>query len=60
VWTVFVGDDVTDEDAFKAIKQGISVLVGARETHATHRVADTNEVCSLLDWLMSPEAVTRR
>lgn len=51
VWTVFVGDDVTDEDAFKAIENGIGVLVGARPTHATHRIADTNEVCSLLDWL---------
>ena len=51
VWTVFVGDDVTDEDAFKAIDHGIGVLVGSRDTHASHRVADPNEVCSLLDWL---------
>lgn len=53
VWTVFVGDDVTDEDAFKAISHGISVLVGDRETAATYRIADTNAVCSLLDWLTS-------
>ena len=59
-WTVFVGDDVTDEDAFKAITHGISVLVGARDTHASHRVADVNEVCSLLDWLMSHQAMVRR
>ena len=51
VWTVFVGDDVTDEDAFKAIDNGIGVLVGSRDTHASHRVADPNDVCSLLDWL---------
>ena len=51
VWTVFIGDDLTDEDAFKAITHGIGVLVGSRHSHATHRVADTNEVCSLLDWL---------
>lgn len=51
VWTVFMGDDVTDEDAFKAIESGIGVLVGSRETHASHRVANTNEVCALLDWL---------
>jgi trehalose 6-phosphate phosphatase len=59
VWTVFVGDDVTDEDAFRAIREGISVLVGDRPTHATHRVADPNDVCSLLDWLLHPEAMLR-
>ena len=56
-WIVFVGDDVTDEDAFKVITDGISVLVGSRATAATHRVANTNDVCSLLDWLLSSEAV---
>ena len=54
VWTVFVGDDVTDEDAFKVIKNGIGVLVGARETSASHRVDDIDQVCSLLDWLADP------
>ena len=56
VWTVFVGDDVTDEDAFKAIKKGIGVLVGARDTQASHRVSSPNEVCSLLEWLADPVA----
>jgi trehalose 6-phosphate phosphatase len=50
-WLVFIGDDVTDEDAFKAIRQGISVLVGSRATHATHRVASTRDVCHLLHWV---------
>lgn len=59
VWTVFVGDDVTDEDAFQAVSAGISVLVGERPSHATHRVSDPNEVCSLLDWLLHPEAALR-
>jgi trehalose 6-phosphate phosphatase len=54
VWTVFVGDDVTDEDAFRAIQDGIGVLVGERDTHAAHRIADINDVNSLLDWLTSP------
>jgi trehalose 6-phosphate phosphatase len=58
VWTVFVGDDVTDEDAFKAIDNGIGVLVGSRDTFATHRVADPNEVCSLLDWLTEIQVET--
>jgi trehalose-phosphatase len=51
VWTVFVGDDVTDEDAFGVIKDGIGVLVGSRESNASHRIANPDEVCSLLDWL---------
>ena len=59
VWTVFVGDDLTDEDAFKVIDKGIGVLVGSRDTCATHRVANTNEVCSLLGWLASSEAPAR-
>lgn len=55
VWTVFVGDDVTDEDAFRSITNGIGVLVGSRETHATYRIADIDEVCALLDWLTTSE-----
>jgi trehalose-phosphatase len=54
-WTVFVGDDVTDEDAFNVIDHGIGVLVGSRATRATHRLASTAEVCSLLDWLLVAE-----
>jgi trehalose 6-phosphate phosphatase len=50
-WVVFIGDDITDEDAFDAVKNGISVLVGSRETHATHRVANTRDVCHLLRWV---------
>jgi trehalose 6-phosphate phosphatase len=60
IWTVFVGDDVTDEDAFRAISEGIGVLVGSRETHASHRVADINEVCSLLDWLTGSSVTAAR
>jgi trehalose-phosphatase len=52
VWTVFIGDDVTDEDAFVAVRHGIGVLVGSRETHASHRIADTREVGALLEWLL--------
>jgi trehalose 6-phosphate phosphatase len=51
-WTVFIGDDVTDEDAFAAVKQGIGVLVGSRESRAAHRVTDTREVEALLAWLL--------
>jgi trehalose 6-phosphate phosphatase len=51
-WIVFLGDDLTDEDAFRAIEDGVGVLVGSRErTHAAHRVADTADVGRLLAWL---------
>jgi trehalose 6-phosphate phosphatase len=50
-WTVFIGDDLTDEDAFKAISDGIGVLVGSRETHAAYSVANIGEVAQLLEWL---------
>jgi trehalose-phosphatase len=59
-WTVFVGDDVTDEDAFQAIDHGIGVLVGNRATHATHTLADTRDVCRLLRWLTSDGTRTAR
>jgi trehalose 6-phosphate phosphatase len=52
VWVVFVGDDLTDEDAFGAITRGIGVLVGDRETRATHQIADTRDVCRLLRWVV--------
>lgn len=48
---VFVGDDVTDEDAFHAVAEmgGIGVLVGEeRETAASHRLPS---VSAVLDWL---------
>jgi trehalose 6-phosphate phosphatase len=59
-WTVFLGDDVTDEDAFKAVTRGIGVLVGSRDTHATLRIADTREVEALLEWLAVSAAMDAR
>ncbi|KQM14698.1 trehalose-phosphatase [Novosphingobium sp. Leaf2] len=49
---VFLGDDVTDEDAFRAILpfHGCAVLVGAmRATAATHRLPDVAAVHSWLE-----------
>lgn len=59
VWVVFVGDDVTDEDAFKVIKNGVGVLVGSRKTNATHMIANTREVCRLLRWVANATVATR-
>jgi trehalose-phosphatase len=54
-WIVFVGDDVTDEDAFAAIAdsgEGIGVLVGSRATRAQYQLDSTDDVDALLEWLV--------
>jgi trehalose 6-phosphate phosphatase len=52
VTPVFVGDDLTDENAFRSLgERGVGVLVGdpgAMYTHADLRVADVGEVEALL------------
>lgn len=53
-WVVFIGDDVTDENAFAAIEHGIGVLVGDRPTAAAHRLASPHEVEELLRWMATP------
>jgi trehalose 6-phosphate phosphatase len=50
-WVVFVGDDVTDEDAFNAIKDGASVLVGSRPSAAKYQLNSTREVNALMSWV---------
>ena len=52
-WIVFVGDDVTDEDAFKAISNGIGVLVGTRATAAQFQLGSTRDVDALLEWVVT-------
>lgn len=51
--TMYLGDDVTDEDAFQAIRpDGIPVLVGSREdTDATHRLPEQDAVAPFLEWV---------
>ncbi|MBX0287181.1 trehalose-phosphatase [Haloarcula salinisoli] len=51
--TVYVGDDTTDEDAFKVLGEGdFGVLVGERSTAADYRVPAQCEVSRLLNWLL--------
>ncbi len=45
---VFIGDDTTDEEAFAAIPQGLSVKVGEGDTQAQARLADVAAVVAYL------------
>lgn len=50
--TLFIGDDVTDEDAFAALgEHDISIKVGPAETVAEFRLATTDDVLALLTGL---------
>lgn len=52
----YIGDDITDEDAFNALKErGIGIVVGAecRETAARYRLEDTDDVRNFLQELAS-------
>lgn len=52
---IYIGDDVTDEDAFRAIRgHGVGILVGPEEataTHATCQLADPEAVRGFLQAL---------
>ena len=47
---IYLGDDVTDEDGFRALQPGdVGIKVGDGETAAAHRVADTEAVVAVLE-----------
>jgi trehalose 6-phosphate phosphatase len=50
---LYLGDDVTDEDAFTALEDGVTVKVGEGPTAARHRVADLAGVHDLLERLVA-------
>ena len=54
-WVAYIGDDITDEDAFRAITSGISILVGLRPTAATHKLDGIADVDRFLSWLVARE-----
>jgi trehalose-phosphatase len=54
-WVAYIGDDITDEDAFRAITMGIGVLVGLRPTSATHKLDGIADVDRFLRWLAGRE-----
>ncbi|BBZ09071.1 hypothetical protein MDOR_32400 [Mycolicibacterium doricum] len=51
---VFLGDDVTDEKAFRRMRQGdIGVKVGPGDTAAAYRVDDPRDVAEVLEYLLA-------
>jgi trehalose 6-phosphate phosphatase len=52
VATLYLGDDLTDEDAFRALgADDVTVKIGDGETVARHRVPDTAGAVALLEYL---------
>lgn len=51
---IYIGDDQTDEDAFRALRRnGITILVGnKRDSHARSRLPDVQAVWKFLDALL--------
>lgn len=51
-WPVYIGDDLTDEDAFRAVKRsGLAIAASDRVTGATYRINGPTEVEALLSAL---------
>ncbi|HSU30882.1 MAG TPA: trehalose-phosphatase [Bryobacteraceae bacterium] len=49
---IYLGDDVTDEDAFASIREGITIKVGGSvETGAHYKLPDVPSVGQFLNWL---------
>jgi trehalose 6-phosphate phosphatase len=57
----YIGDDVTDEDAFRELAEGITIQVaGKTATAARFRARDTAETRAFLDWLKDTHASAER
>lgn len=57
---VYLGDDVTDEDAFAALEGGdVGVKVGPGKSLAEHRVRSPEEVADLLELLVEQRSSAR-
>ncbi|MBZ0170102.1 putative glycosyl hydrolase/MT2062 [Candidatus Methylomirabilis lanthanidiphila] len=52
VLPIYIGDDVTDEDAFRTLAEGITIRVGAHgESKAHYYVRGVKEVAAFLRWM---------
>ena len=49
---IYLGDDLTDEDAFRAFPDAVTIHVGGRETAARFRVKSADSVSVFFDWLV--------
>jgi len=47
-WCIFFGDDVTDEEAFRAVRDGLTVVVGERPSRARLRLNSPADVAAVL------------
>lgn len=57
---LFIGDDVTDEDGFRALSAGdVGIKVGVGESAAEYRIADPDEVSRLLTSLVTARREAR-
>jgi trehalose 6-phosphate phosphatase len=58
-WVAYIGDDITDEDAFRAIESGngIAILVGLRPTSATYKLDGIPDVDRFLRWFVDQAKV---
>ena len=55
VFRIYLGDDITDEDAFRMMpEQGVGILVGhhSQETYADYRLTDPNQVLTFIKKLI--------
>jgi trehalose-phosphatase len=55
ILSIYIGDDITDEDAFRALKnKGITVFVGRSKTScARYRLSGTDKVHAFLKRIVS-------
>ena len=53
--SIYVGDDTSDEDAFRALSDAITIKVGKGATDARYRVPDPTVVRELILWLAARE-----
>ncbi len=56
---IYIGDDTTDEDAFRALRSNVHAITiwvrngSKRQTYACYSLKDPEEVLGFLDWLSS-------
>jgi trehalose-phosphatase len=58
-WTLYIGDDYTDENAFRTIRdRGVTVVVGQRRSAARYRIGGPPDVERLIECLVRVPVLT--